>query len=79
MYGKTRINAAGLSTFEPEPCCWGYIHWYVNHLVADVEFFTHCRFVSLHGAVWWAWRRATQLLGLAWLPTLPIFAEASRF
>ena len=40
MYGKTRINAAGLSTFEPEPCCLGYIHWYVNHLVADVEFFT---------------------------------------
>jgi len=39
MYGKTRINAAGLSTFELEPYCWGYIHWYVNHLLFDVEFF----------------------------------------
>jgi len=32
-YGKTRINAAGLSMFELEPCCWGYIPWYVSTIL----------------------------------------------
>jgi len=29
MHGKTRTDAAGLSTFELQPCFWGCILWYV--------------------------------------------------